>query len=456
MRFILNKTNNNTFEKYKRFNPDTGIGSYIDENIEIIFNNYGFYEEQIIDANKNIDDNVLLSSTHYPHSIKENELSSILYSKVNNIKFNDRIGYYKDLYIGHVIDSNLRNNSSSGGFGTWILKELFVNDLIDGVIHVGTGHDHLFEYKISRSINEINNNSKTRYYPVELSKVLKEVKEIPGRYALVGIPSFISSVRLLQEIDPIIKERIIYTIGLVCGHQKGSGFTEYMGWQNGIKPDDLSYIDYRVKIKGLPSNKYGIRIKGLKDGKSIDQVVENYKLEGQNWGKGYFKKEESDFVDDVFNECADITLGDAWLKKYNEDYKGNNIIIIRNETISKIVEKGIEDNKLKIDISNENEIIESQIAHISHTQNDLAYRINKFSKGYIVRRDYNQKITTFRKVIQQQRHIISRKSNVEFYNAKLKDDLQYFENKMKRNNLTYDYLYRVQNYTKRLIKKLFK
>ena len=49
---------------------------------------------------------------------------------------------------------------------------------------------------------------------------MKTVKDVPGRYAIVGIPSFIMAVRLLAEKDDTIKDRIKYTVGLICGHQK--------------------------------------------------------------------------------------------------------------------------------------------------------------------------------------------------------------------------------------------
>ncbi|MFI5429467.1 coenzyme F420 hydrogenase/dehydrogenase beta subunit N-terminal domain-containing protein [Aeromicrobium sp. UC242_57] len=145
---------------------------------------------------------------------------------------------------------SFRANGSSGGFVTWILSELLTQGKIDGVVHVGEqwGEDGiLFRYEISRTIAEINARSKSRYYPAELSAALGEILESPGRYAVVGIPSVVSEVRLLAENHATFGERIAFAIGLICGHQKSTKYVESFAWQCGIKPGDLRDFDFRKK-----------------------------------------------------------------------------------------------------------------------------------------------------------------------------------------------------------------
>ena len=59
-----------------------------------------------------------------------------------------------------------------------------------------------------------------------MSGVLEEIRTSPGRYAVVGIPCFIKAVHLARAADPILRERIVYTLGLVCGHMKSARFAE--------------------------------------------------------------------------------------------------------------------------------------------------------------------------------------------------------------------------------------
>jgi coenzyme F420 hydrogenase subunit beta len=130
-----------------------------------------------------------------------------------------------------------------------------------------------------------------------------------------------------------MRSRIKFTVGLICGHQKSSKFAEFLTWQVGFKPEEVTFIDFRKKLLDRPADEYGIEISGIRDGVEVTVIKPISELFGQDWGQGYFKVEASDFTDDVFNETADITVGDAWLPKYNSDSKGTSVIIIRNKTI---------------------------------------------------------------------------------------------------------------------------
>lgn len=44
-------------------------------------------------------------------------------------------------------------------------------------------------------------------------KYLKVIRNTPGKYAVIGLPSFIMELRLLCEADPIMEDRIKYMVG---------------------------------------------------------------------------------------------------------------------------------------------------------------------------------------------------------------------------------------------------
>ena len=97
-------------------------------------------------------------------------------------------------WVGHVAEAPFREQGSSGGMVSWVAAELLRTGAVDGVAHV-TAEDpasgHFFRYRISRSPDEVGRGAKSRYYPVELSGVLREIRAVPGRYAIVGLPCFI-------------------------------------------------------------------------------------------------------------------------------------------------------------------------------------------------------------------------------------------------------------------------
>ena len=428
----------------------SGTCAVLNKKIKMDLNEYGEYKPNlncsITDTEVNSFQMVCPNSDKSPN---EDEISSKLYGEIPGINYDKRIGYYKELYAGHVVEGDYRKNASSGGFGTWIFKELFERNLIDGVIHVKENNDKgdpiLFKYDISRSVAEIQAGAKTKYYPVEFSEVINKVKEIPGKYAIIGIPSFIMSIRLLAKQDPVINDRIKYTIGLICGHQKSAKFADCLAWQVGIEPGNLKTIDFRKKLPNAPANRYGVEITGIVNGREVTITKSMNELLGHNWGQGFFKSNASDFTDDVMNETADVTLGDAWLPEYSSDSKGNNVILVRNEVIADILKEGIRTKKVNLDNISVESIVKSQASHFQHTREELGYRLYKMDKIGKWRPEKrvnpSKDIPFFRKKIQDLRMEISKQSHISFKKAVELGNLDYFVNHMEKYVKRYNRIY---------------
>lgn len=445
----------------------TGVLNALSDDITISLDKFGQYQYHLTDEIPvSIQNKIEKVCSSSDGSQNETDISQELFGNTIGINFDTRIGYYKNLYIGHVSDGAIRSRSSSGGMVTWILVKLLEKNLIDGVIHVVKDDNDdsplLFKYSISKTADEIISGAKTRYYPVEISEVLKEVlKEKENkRYAVVGLPSFITELRLLASINPIIKERIVFMIGLVCGHQKSSKFAEYLGWQLGFEPGSIDDIDFRKKVKSQPANRYAVEVTGKINGKKVVKQKQMHDILGRDWGEGFFKVKASDFTDDVMNETADITLGDAWLPEYSKDSDGNNIIIVRNVTIDKIVKNGIQSGELDVTSVNKDKIIQSQISHYRHTQDELGYRLwyEDKKKGWrpTKRIVASRNLPYTRKKIQDMRRIIAKNSHLLFLEAEKKNDLNVFIEPMNRLNRTYYNLKTIDNGPKSVLKKILK
>lgn len=423
------------FEKKKKFSEASGSMAVVDSNVKMELNNYGLFEERLINEEKGLTKIAQAVSPILNDNDNEKDIAFSLYGNNEKISFDKRIGYYDSLYIGYVQEGTYRNNASSGGMGTWIFKELLDKKLIDYVIHVKKNknprEDTMFKYAISASIEEVKEGAKTRYYPVEISEVMDIVKKTPGRYAVIGIPSFIYSIRLLAKQDKIINERIKFTVGLICGHQKSSKFAESMAFQIGIKPGNLLDIDFRHKILDRTANEYGIKMTGIIDGEEKTIIKPKTELYGQNWGWGLFKPVSSNYTDDVFNETADIVLGDAWLSDYTSDSRGTNIVIIRNSVISELISNAIRDKRLVMTEADKETIFASQAAHYRHTHDELSYRLYKLDEKTMWRpnkrvKASNREISNTRKKIQDLREELSSQSHIAYLRAVEKNDFTYF------------------------------
>ncbi len=172
----------------------------------------------------------------------------------DNPQRDGRLGFYRSI-CGVTLRKVIIARTSSGGIGRWLVQELMASERVDAVIQVAaTGKDHqgqmLFEYRVFRDTATASTGATSAYYPVEMSKVLREVIDVPGRYAITGVPCYIKSIRLLAEQNSIIKERIRYCIGLVCGHLKSTAYAEMLAWQKGIHPSEVVGVDFRKKFPG--------------------------------------------------------------------------------------------------------------------------------------------------------------------------------------------------------------
>jgi coenzyme F420-reducing hydrogenase beta subunit len=353
-----------------------------------------------------------------PLAKNEDELAEDLFRNAEN--HDSRIGRFQKAYVGHVEEGDFRAKGSSGGLVTWVLSELLQRDLIDGVAHVvpvenpyQTGR--FFEYRISRTIEEIRSGAQSRYYPIEMSKVLQTAREVPGRYAFVGIPCFIKAVHLLRKEDPILKERIKFTLGLFCGHMKTARFVESLAWQMGINIDEVQSIDFRHKTPNRPANWYRAKLM-LRNGRILEK--DWWDLADGDWGAGYFMNSACNACDDVVAETADISFGDAWVKPYAEDPWGTNVIITRSPLVEALVNNGIAQGRLKLKEVDSEFVSKTQAAALRQRREGLAYRLVWMRSALKLQKRVNpdsKQLTRWRKLIYRMRFQISLWSHRVFW-----------------------------------------
>lgn len=288
-----------------------------------------------------------------------------------------RIGRFHSTWVGHVEEGDFRTVGSSGGMGNWTAAELLRAGLVDAVAHVGPvaagdADAPRFAYRVSRSPEELRGGAKSRYHPVELSAVLEEVRAVPGRYAVVGVPCFIKAIHLQRRLDPLLHERIAFTLGLFCGHMKSLRMAESFAWQMGARLEDVEGFDYRLKDPTRPANWYTAWAR-LRDGEERRRDWWNF-ADG-DWGAGFFQNPACDWCDDVVAETADIAFGDAWVEPYSCDGRGTNVVVIRSPLLDALVRNAVAEGRLALSRVDAEFIHQTQAAGFRHRREGLAYRL---------------------------------------------------------------------------------
>jgi coenzyme F420-reducing hydrogenase beta subunit len=297
-------------------------------------------------------------------------------------------GYYRRIVAGHVDSGDFRDRGTSGGMTSWMLKELLDRGEVDGVIHVSSTFDGLpgalSRYRISRSSEELLNGRKSRYHVQTLQEVMAQVREEPGRYAVVGVPCFIKAVRLLAEADEVLRERLAVAVSLVCGHYKSTLYSEYLARSVGIAPEDVHDIDYRHKEAGRAPNRYCVRVQPRE---GDDVVIGSERIPMADWGLGIFKLGACDYCDDIVGETADVSFGDAWLPPFMADWRGANLAIARSELAARIIDEGRASGALEVVDWTAADVAAAQAGAVRHRRDGLAARLgNRVRQGIWVPR----------------------------------------------------------------------
>ena len=325
-----------------------------------------------------------------------------------------RIGRFEAAYVGHAIEDPFRRNGSSGGLTSWVAAELLRTGAVNGVAHVAPADPardgRLFAYRISRSLDALSQGAKSRYYPVELSSVLREIRDTPGRYAVIGVPCFIKAIHLLRRIDPLVRERVTHTLGLFCGHMKSAAMVESFAWQLGAEMRRVRAVDYRIKDEARPANWYRAHLE-LEDGSSAAQ--DWWHLADGDWGAGFFQNPACDWCDDVVAETADVSFGDAWVEPYSSDGRGTNVMVVRSKALVETVERARREGRLQLEPVGADFIANTQAAGLRHRRDGLAYRLTWRKRGIRPRKRVapSAALPPRRKLVYRLRHAIARWSH---------------------------------------------
>ena len=258
---------------------------------------------------------------------------------------------------------------------TWILEKMLTRGMADFIVCVSPAHEQgkLFSYKIIDNSNDIKSSAKSAYYPVELSAIIKQILEMDGRCAVVGLPCFLKGLELAMERTKRLKDRIIATIGLTCGQLKSAHYTQYLAALAGVS-NNLKYVTYRSKEGTASAIDYNFVCQdseGNKGKLSFQRDVNE--ISTGRW----FTPASCNFCDDIFAEVADVAVMDAWLDGYMDDNKGNNIVLVRDSKIHGLLENGILNKELFLSSTDIDNVVKSQAAAVNIKRNQIRYRLYK-------------------------------------------------------------------------------
>ena len=239
------------------------------------------------------------------------------------------LGRYKELYIGHTNDTEVRKLGSSGGIISQILIWLLEKGSIDGAVVLDFDElkPWLTKPVIATSKERILECAQSKYIISSVNEILPQIKEFKGNLAFVGLPGQIQSIRKLQLIGSDYVTPIKYLFGPFFGNTLH--FSSIKSLLKAYKFGDHHEI---TKLQFRFGEWPGSTKINLKSGKEI--ILKKFHA---NYLIPFHIVKQSLLCADFTNEFTDISGGDAWAPVYEERGKGFSTIITRTEVGSKII-----------------------------------------------------------------------------------------------------------------------
>ena len=300
------------------------------------------------------------------------------------------IGYYDSVFIGHVKDDDIRLRCASGGLVSHILIHLLDTKQIDGAIVLGFYEDNpvLTKAYIATTKDEVLAAAKSKYSPATYDHVMKQIirEKNDKKYAFVGLPCHIFSLRKLQLQSDKVKKKIKYAFGLFCGHGVSYKYVHYLLKEQKISLGEISSIGYRHKNLEN-ATMYDHEIEICKKDSTRVYIHYNKTNYYPMWVSNIFKLNRCYLCTDFASEYADISFGDAWLSRFREIKKGNSMIVVRTQQGKRLF-----DTLLKDDLLHLEQITDAEFCQAHHPPASLKKGMIKYNRIFqrlLLRRNPN-------------------------------------------------------------------
>ena len=303
---------------------------------------------------------------------------SVNFSQLNleifgNDPENTLLGSYTGCYLAHATDQEVRYNSASGGLVTSLLIFALEQGFIDGALVTKMKKDNPLEPEsfIARTKEDIFEAARSKYCPVPANIALKEIlqSEEGERFAVVGLPCHIHGLRKAERINKRLKERIAIHLGIFCSHTDSFKGTEFLLNKLGIKKEEVATISYRGG--GWPGQ---IQIK-LTD-RSQKSILNQSRLWNTIFSSFFFALPRCLLCNDITNELADISFGDAWLSEIMAtEHEGKSIVIARSEQGKALLRRASSVGIIELQALDVEDVIRSQKMFLHFKKVNLGARI---------------------------------------------------------------------------------
>ena len=254
-------------------------------------------------------------------------------------------GAFYDCMVGHSTDDALRRNGSSGGVISALAAWLIETSEVDGV--VATFYDPSFPIGTVAAMVDSPERAAmsggSKYSPAAPLSLLDDLRARDGRFAVIGKPCDIATLRRAMAAGDPVRDKIAYLLSFYCaGTPSDDGNRGVLDYMNAPGPDALK--SFRHRGDGWPGSTRAI----AKDGKEFTCTY------NESWGKILRSHTHKLCIvcPDGIGEQADLVAADAWYGTEDgypvfEEADGRSLIMTRTPTGRDLLAKAREAGRIE-------------------------------------------------------------------------------------------------------------
>lgn len=259
-------------------------------------------------------------------------------------------------YLAYSSDNEIREKAASGGVVSALLVDALMSGEVDGVLVCKTvviNTKTRAKFFIAQTKEEVLQAQGSTYVATKFSKeAIALIRKFNGTLGVVGLPCDITMLKSKTKQDSSLKEKIIFTIALTCGHNSKKELIDNITGKLEMEAES-KLLHYRFRR----GHWRGKLMANFENKKNITKPFSFFSLYQNLF---FFAEKKCLYCNDHFGYDADIGVGDVWSYKLKANPIKHTGLIAKSAYGYKTIENSIKNNIItakELDIS---EIVEGQ------------------------------------------------------------------------------------------------
>ncbi|MFW6115788.1 MAG: Coenzyme F420 hydrogenase/dehydrogenase, beta subunit C-terminal domain [Chloroflexota bacterium] len=256
-------------------------------------------------------------------------------------------------WVGRSTDANVYRGGQSGGVVSQLLIDLLNSGEVDGcaVVKMVPGNPPRPTAFLARNKQEILEAQKSKYCPVPVLGVLREIERTNDRIAMVGLACHFHGLSLIEDAGVDLASEVKLKIGLVCDRTLTLAAVDHLVEEASHRGKSAQLVFRDKPRTGYPGDVT------VQDGSGNVSVLPNSERMAI---KDAFTPARCRLCFDKMNVLADVTVGDPWGVEGADKQDGESVVIARTEAGLSALAVGLSTGHLSLRPIDHSEILRGQ------------------------------------------------------------------------------------------------